>query len=528
MLFFLGALLSKTVTASLPAVILLLIWWKKDSLRWRDSLPVIPMLLIGLGMALMTVWMELYHVGATGEEWVLTPLQRLIIAGRALWFYTQKIIWPSPLVFIYPKWNLGNFHPMLLLYPLSIFLIIGGLWLYRKKIGKGPLTAVLFFAGTLFPALGFFNVYPMRYSYVADHFQYLASIGMIVLLVTLLFHLTETIKNYRRTVRTTTVIFILLALTAWGHLESYKYMDLKSLWTDTISKNPRCWMALNNMGNLEISRRNYAGARKYFKKVLAIKPDFAIAYNNNGTSWLKEGNITEAAENFKKALSLDNNHAEAHNNLGVCLMRQKNIDDAISHYRQAITIKPEYITAHHNLGNAYSQKGLYDQAIYHYREALRIKPDLAMSHFQLGTVLYHLDRTDLSMSHLQTAIRLQPDFGRSYYQLALAFLKKRDLPQAEKNFLKTLQLMPEFTEAMNNLGIIYIQQNKIDQAISYLKKAIKIHPDNALAHNNLGIALEKNGNLPDAKTHFIEALRISPGYSIAKTNLLRVNKNLKP
>ena len=33
--------------------------------------------------------------------------------------------------------------------------------------------------GTLFPALGFVNVFPFRYSFVADHFQYLASMPIL-------------------------------------------------------------------------------------------------------------------------------------------------------------------------------------------------------------------------------------------------------------------------------------------------------------------------------------------------------------
>ena len=33
----------------------------------------------------------------------------------------------------------------------------------------------------LIPVLGFLNVYPFIYSFVADHFQYLASIGVILL-----------------------------------------------------------------------------------------------------------------------------------------------------------------------------------------------------------------------------------------------------------------------------------------------------------------------------------------------------------
>src|SRR5262245_18330387 len=56
-------------------------------------------------------------------------------------------------------------------------------WWKRKTWGRGPVVAMGFFAVSLSPALGFFNVYYTVYSFVADHFQYLASIGIIALVV---------------------------------------------------------------------------------------------------------------------------------------------------------------------------------------------------------------------------------------------------------------------------------------------------------------------------------------------------------
>ena len=67
------------------------------------------------------------------------------------------------------------------LFPVAAVGVVAGLWLARHRIGRGPLVAVLFFAGTLGPALGFVNVFPMRYSFVADHFQYLAGVGLMAL-----------------------------------------------------------------------------------------------------------------------------------------------------------------------------------------------------------------------------------------------------------------------------------------------------------------------------------------------------------
>jgi protein O-mannosyl-transferase len=48
LVFFACALLSKSATCSLPAVILLLIWWKKSRLALTDCVPLVPMFAVGV------------------------------------------------------------------------------------------------------------------------------------------------------------------------------------------------------------------------------------------------------------------------------------------------------------------------------------------------------------------------------------------------------------------------------------------------------------------------------------------------
>jgi hypothetical protein len=104
---FVLALLSKTVACSLPAALLLVRWWKSGRIKWRDILALLPFFAFGLGLGLLTAWLEKHHVRAEGEEWALTFGQRFLIAGRALWFYASKLLWPANLIFIYPRWDVS-------------------------------------------------------------------------------------------------------------------------------------------------------------------------------------------------------------------------------------------------------------------------------------------------------------------------------------------------------------------------------------------------------------------------------------
>ena len=92
------------------------------------------------------------------------------------WFYVSKVVWPSNLMFIYPRWIVDPSQWWQYLFPLGLAVAAAALVVLARR-NRGPLAGFLIFAGTLFPVLGFLNVYPFRYSYVADHFQYLASAG---------------------------------------------------------------------------------------------------------------------------------------------------------------------------------------------------------------------------------------------------------------------------------------------------------------------------------------------------------------
>ena len=178
-LFVLG-LLSKTVTATLPAGAGgdLLVEARAAVLE-NGRMAVVALFRGGRGGGLFTAWVERKLLGAEGRS---SPSRRWIgclIAGRALWFYLGKLFWPAELIFIYPRWQINPAVWWQYLFPAAAGLLLAVLWALRRR-SRAPLAGLLFFGGTLFPALGFFNVYPFRYSFVADHFQYLASLGVIV------------------------------------------------------------------------------------------------------------------------------------------------------------------------------------------------------------------------------------------------------------------------------------------------------------------------------------------------------------
>src|SRR5204863_818447 len=106
------------------------------------------------------------------------------LAGRAVWFYAAKLVLPTDICFIYPRWEL-RVHSVVAWLPLAgVLLVAGALW-YLRRVGwaRAATFGLGCFIVALLPVLGFFDIYFFRFAFVADHFQYLASMGLIALAV---------------------------------------------------------------------------------------------------------------------------------------------------------------------------------------------------------------------------------------------------------------------------------------------------------------------------------------------------------
>src|SRR2546422_6735687 len=214
---------------------------------------------------------EKYQVGAQGADWTLSTADRCVLAGRALWFYAAKLVTPVRLSFIYPHWEIDARAWWQWRFPLAALGALAVLWGFRARIGRGPLAAVLYFAITLAPALGFVDVYPFRYSFVADHFQYLASLGPITLLVALGTAGVRKVAALGAAARLACA-GLLLALGPPPSSRAHVFADLETLWRDTLSKNPAEWSAYNNLASLLLERGRPAEAVFFLSPALRLPP----------------------------------------------------------------------------------------------------------------------------------------------------------------------------------------------------------------------------------------------------------------
>src|SRR6266536_3468550 len=373
-LFLLG-LLSKTAIVTLPLAWLVIFWWKRGAISWRrDVVPLIPFFFLSAAAGLMTCWVEYVNIAYRARILDLSLVDRCLIAGRAFWFQLGKVLWPSNLMFIYPRWEINAAVGWQYLFPLAVLGLLGILWSLRRW-SRAPLAGVLIYIFMLLPTLGFLNQFFFIYSFVSDHWQYLACLGIITPCASGIVLLAGQLKSWQAWLERGTILLLPGALFLLTWQQSRMYTDAKTLYRTTIAHNPGCWMAYNNLGNTLYEANRIPEAMDLFKQALRINPDNGAAYYNLGNALVLTGRTSEAIDQYKQALRIIPNYAKAHNNLGNALFQTSRTSEAIDQYEQALRINPNYADAHSNLGAALGQMGRISEAIEQLKAALRINPN---------------------------------------------------------------------------------------------------------------------------------------------------------
>jgi tetratricopeptide (TPR) repeat protein len=518
LLLFIMGLLSKSVIAILPASILVLQWWKRGSLSWRrDVAPLVPFFVLGTASGLFTAWVERKVVGAEGQEFQFTFLERGLIAGRAVWFYLGKLFWPVELKFCYPRWTISQTVWWQYLFPVSALSVAGAFWLLRRR-WRAPLATLLYFAVTLFPALGFLNVYPFRFSFVADHFQYLAALGPITLVAAAG---TAALDSFLpgRPLKPALCAVILSTLWVLTWQQSQTFADEETLWRTTLDRNPNSWMPHYNLANCLVDGPQLDEALGHYRRALELRPDFPDAHNNLGHALSRRGQIDEAIVEYQQACQLNPAYAEAHNNLGNALLQKGNLKDAVVQFQEALKIRPGDPRVWNNLGNGLLQSGELDMAITSFQRAVELEPGFAEAHNNLGVAHLRKQEPDAALPHFQEAIKLKHYFSEAQYNLAVVLSAQGRLDEAIKHYELALQLKPDYLEAHGNLAKVLMAQGRSQEAVAHLRTTVDLMPNSVQGHFRLGQALQAQEDFRAASAEFEQTLRLDPNHLPAHTNL---------
>ncbi|HTS19162.1 MAG TPA: tetratricopeptide repeat protein [Verrucomicrobiae bacterium] len=465
---FLLALLSKTAVVMLPVVVLGCLWWRYGRIRWKDGIRIAPFFLVALALGLVTVWFQSHQVIGGLPIRTDSFLKRLVTAGWIPWFYLYKDFWPCDLCVVYTKWTVDTSHMISYLPGIALVLALGVFWWKRSLWGRAPLFGLGYFVATLFPVLGFFDQGFYSVSLVADHWQYCSITGVIALAVAAG---AKVFGWWGRDGRYAGVLVGAVVLAILGNgarTRTGVYLDSRALWEDTLAKNPKAWLAHNNLGYLLAGDGELGGAARHYEEAIRLNPSYAAPENNLGTVLMRLGRTSEAIGHFARAVEIEPDWAATHNNLGIAFLQSGEAGKAVDEFRQAIHYSPDYAEAYYNLGNALVKAGRKQDAMVAYERATALNPNFAQAYNNQG-VLLQPDRLAEALRRYERALEIDPDYAEAHFNLGNALIQSGETNRAIAQYREALRLRPDHLDARYDLGVLLADEGHYDDAIHILQ-----------------------------------------------------------
>jgi protein O-mannosyl-transferase len=399
LLFFALALLSKSVTASLPAGMLVALWFRYGRIPQRSLAVLLPMLLIGAVMGWNTARIERLHVGAEGADWSYGPLDRIGIAAHCLVHYAWQTVLPIEQVFFYKRFSTSFWNPANLFCVSLCGTLIVAFALLARAGNRGPLAACLFFAGSAFPALGFLNVYPHRFSFVADHFVYFPIAALLCLLfVSIHWGCCKVLSLEKMQLAALAPMSLCILYT----MASLNYIPVYSneitLWRDTLSKNPDCPAAMQNLGLRLVESGQVDEALSVLLRAAEFDFDRYQTFNSLGVVYKALGRFPEARQSLEQSLLLKPKNDRAWTNYAALVrvegqqtMSDGWRDSARDKYSRAWEIRPTYLAAF-GLGTLAAEQSDWANAELWFQNALELQPADLDAQYNRAYALLQLGR----------------------------------------------------------------------------------------------------------------------------------------
>ncbi len=436
---FLLSALAKGDALTMPIVLLALAWWQRGRIDRRDILRVIPYVAIAAAMAGLEIWSQ----RVSGSASVRTDgfFSRFAIAGCAVWFYLRSLIWPATLIPIYPRWTVGSSDLISYLPSLALIALLAVAWWRPTTWGRPVVMFLVCYVALLLPVLGFVNITYMRYSLVADHWQYLAMIVPCAAAAAAC--VTAAGRWWRRPATQFGCAAVLLLLAALTVRQSEMYFDQEIYYTETLARNPDCWFAEVSLGFLLNARNDPAGI-KHFYAALRLNPDVP----------------------------------EPHACLAAALIDRGQFDAAMPQLSKALDIQPDYPGANANLAVIFANRGQFDLAIEHLQTEHRLHPEAEFVGRQLAEAVAERDQIQSTVNDLEQQIRKRPTDSKLL--IRTAWLLATNPNASIRNGRKAVELAERATKltgadahSLLTLAAAYAETGRFSDAIATAERAIQ-------------------------------------------------------
>ena len=515
LVLYVAGLLSKSIVVTLPAALLIWHWWKQGRVTSTNLLRLVPFCVVGL---VITVGdLSFYRSGAsTSFDYSLT--ERILIAARALWFYAGKLLWPSELAVIYPRWDIRVYDPLAWGYLVAAVALVVALWHFRRQLGRGPLAGALFFAVTLSPVLGFVDYGYMKYAFVADRFQYLAGIGVMAVVIGAAAYGVRRLSGLRQkgALGVAAMALVVLGLLTWRQANIWR--DDEILNRHIIALNPQARNAHRHLGKALYNQGRYEEALDVARVAVEQRPDYFKAHVTLGLILTALDRLEEAETHLRRAIALNPKVNSTRLNLSDVLYNQGRYEEALDVARAAVEQHPDSFAPHGILGAILTALGRFEEAETHLRRAIALNPQARNAHLNLGEALHNQARNEEAVDAYRVAIEQLPDDALAHSNLGMVLIELERFEESETHLRRAIALNPIHTEALYSLAKLRFKQQRYDEMLKLYQRLIDIDPTDAVAYGDMGVALFLLNRNDEALRSFDQALSLDPTMKGVRAN----------
>ncbi|HEX3727963.1 MAG TPA: tetratricopeptide repeat protein, partial [Pirellulales bacterium] len=384
-------------------------------------------------------------------------------------------------------------------FPLSAAALIAVLWMGRRRLGRGALAAALIFGGVLVPALGFFDVYPFRFSFVADHYQYHASMALLALAVAAGATLISRWGARATWLAPLAAAALLAPLAALAHQKTYVYKDDLSLHKDVLAHNPQSWVALNNVGGCLLAEGRYEEAGRYIRQAAELLPHEAVHYGNLGLVLSKLHRFDEAIAELNRGLSEHPTNLERAWMLGLLAgiqIERQQLDVAAKNLDAAIELAPNLAGSYVGRARIRAIRGDHAAALRDLQTALGFKPGDADALEMRAGILTTVGQYDAALADLRALSEALPGNTDVLRQIAAIYQTTHEWSQARMVYDQLLTSDPSNVAAYRGRAEAFLGLGQPARARADFDAALRIEPGNGYVLNNLAWLLATS---PDEK-----------------------------
>ena len=515
-----AGMLAKNMVVTLPAALVILTWWRHGRVTVRALLRLVPF----FGVALSLVAVDLWAVTtATPASFGYSLVERTLIAARALWFYVGKLAWPANLAVIYPHWDVHVGDVAAWTGLAAAAALVGTLWFFCNRIGRGPLAAVVFFAVTLSPTLGFVDHTYLLFSFVADRYQYLAGIGVMAVVIGAAASAAGRLPAVWRTGTAGAVAVVLAIFGALTWRQASIYSDEVTFFGHVIAHNPTAAGAHLNLAKALIAQDRAEEAMDAARIAVAQRPDSHDAHVNLGIALSHLERFDEAEDHFRRAIAIAPGESSPLANLGVLLSRRNRLDEAETYLRRALERAPRDPSVLGNLARLLDVRQQPEAALAHYDRLIARGAADAATYTAKGDILSRLQRYDEALAAWQRALAFGPEPAAAFsLHLSMGratWARDRSADAAAVHYERALRIDARHPGVLADLASLRIAQARYEDAVERFRAAIAMAPETAKFHAGMGYALYRLGRADAAVESLERALALDPTLDEARGHL---------